>query len=83
MHVSVFHPQMRDALPSCKPWSCPIWQELQNAHRDSGGQIPRTIEVELKEDLVDSCTAGDVVTVVGIVKVVNTEIVPGVLRPVS
>ncbi|EIE22418.1 MCM-domain-containing protein [Coccomyxa subellipsoidea C-169] len=52
-------------------------QELQNAHRDSGGQIPRTIEVELKEDLVDSCTAGDVVTVVGIVKVVNTEVVPG------
>ncbi len=39
--------------------------------------------MELKEDLVDSCTAGDVVTVVGIVKVVNTEIVPGVLRPVS
>ncbi|KAK9914958.1 hypothetical protein WJX75_002939 [Coccomyxa subellipsoidea] len=52
-------------------------QELQNAHRDSGGQVPRTIEVELKEDLVDSCTAGDVVTVVGIVKVVNTETMPG------
>lgn len=58
-------------------------QELQNAHRDSGGQVPRTIEVELKEDLVDSCTAGDVVTVVGIVKVVNTEIMPGMLHPVS
>ncbi|CAL8468614.1 g8154 [Coccomyxa elongata] len=52
-------------------------QELQSAHRDSSGQIPRTIEIELKEDLVDSCTAGDVVTIVGIVKVINTEALAG------
>lgn len=55
-------------------------QELQNAHRDSSGQIPRTIEVELTEDLVDSCTAGDVVTIAGIVKVINTEALAGMLR---
>lgn len=52
-------------------------QELQNAHKDSEGQVPRTVEVELREDLVDSCTAGDIVTVVGIVKALNTETVPG------
>ena len=48
-------------------------QELQNAHKGSEGQVPRSVEVELRGDLVDGCTAGDVVTVVGLVKVINTE----------
>ena len=48
-------------------------QELQNAHKGSEGQVPRSIEVELRGDLVDCCTAGDVATVAGIVKVINTE----------
>jgi hypothetical protein len=34
-----------------------------------GGRVPRTLEVELTEDLVESCTPGDEVTVTGIVKV--------------
>lgn len=34
-----------------------------------GGRVPRTVEVELMEDLVDSCVPGDEVTVTGIVKV--------------
>lgn len=33
------------------------------------GRVPRTVEVELHGDLVDSCVAGDVVTVLAIVKV--------------
>jgi DNA helicase MCM8 len=37
------------------------------------GRVPRTIEVELREDLVDSVTPGDVVTLSGIVKVAATE----------
>jgi len=34
--------------------------------------VPRTVEVELKQDLVSSCVVGDVVTVLGLVKVLAT-----------
>ncbi len=37
------------------------------------GRVPRTIECDLKEVLVDSCVPGDVITVCGIVKVDNSE----------
>lgn len=33
--------------------------------------MPRTVECELTEDLVDSCIPGDVVTVTGLIKVIN------------
>lgn len=33
--------------------------------------MPRTVECELTEDLVDACIPGDVVTVIGIIKVIN------------
>jgi len=36
-------------------------------------RIPRSVEVELYDDLVDVCVPGDVVTVCGEVKVVSTE----------
>ena len=35
----------------------------------SDGRVPRSVEVELKSDLVDCCSAGDAVTVVAVVKV--------------
>ena len=35
--------------------------------------MPRTIEIEMTHDLVGSCRAGDVVTVLGLVKVMNAE----------
>ena len=34
-----------------------------------GGRVPRTVECEVKEDLVDVCVPGDLITVTGIVKV--------------
>lgn len=34
-----------------------------------GGRVPRTVEVELTEDLVDSCVPVDEVTITGVVKV--------------
>lgn len=34
------------------------------------GRVPRTIEVELTGPLVDSCAAGDAVTVLGFIKVI-------------
>ncbi|KAL4118600.1 hypothetical protein PRIC2_010925 [Phytophthora ramorum] len=41
------------------------------------GRMPRMIEVELCEDLVDSCIPGNVVTISGIVKSINSEIHEG------
>ena len=35
---------------------------------ETGGRVPRTVDCELTEDLVDSCLPGDVVTVAGIVR---------------
>lgn len=40
----------------------------QEDGRDAG-RIPRTIECEVAEDLVNACVPGDVITVCGIVKV--------------
>jgi DNA helicase MCM8 len=41
--------------------------------RKDPGRVPRTVECELTEDLVDSCIPGDLVTLCGIVKVASTE----------
>lgn len=48
-------------------------QELTADDQKEAGRIPRTIECELVQDLVDSCVPGDVITITGIVKVSNTE----------
>lgn len=48
-------------------------QELMSDDQREAGRIPRTIECELVQDLVDSCVPGDVVTITGIVKVSSTE----------
>ncbi|KAI5019106.1 hypothetical protein ZWY2020_043994 [Hordeum vulgare] len=46
-------------------------QELSSAENREEGRVPRTIECELTEDLVDCCIPGEVITVAGIVKVLN------------
>lgn len=46
-------------------------QELQQYENHEEGRVPRTVECELNEDLVDASIPGDVVTVTGIVKVIN------------
>jgi len=35
------------------------------------GRLPRTVECELTEDLVNACIPGDIVTVCGIVEIIN------------
>ena len=49
-------------------------QEVISDPRDvEAGRIPRTIECELTEDLVNKCNPGDLVTVIGIVQATNLE----------
>ncbi|RCV17352.1 hypothetical protein SETIT_3G213500v2 [Setaria italica] len=52
-------------------------QELVSADNHEEGRVPRTIECELTEDLVDCCIPGEIVTVTGIVKVLNNMDVGG------
>lgn len=35
------------------------------------GRVPRNVDCELTEDLVDACIPGDVVTVTGIIRQIN------------
>jgi len=54
-------------------YSACLFQEVSSADKEDAGGVPRTLEVELKGDLVDCCSAGDVVTLLGLVKVVTSE----------
>ncbi|XP_073062916.1 probable DNA helicase MCM8 isoform X1 [Primulina eburnea] len=47
-------------------------QELLKSEHHEEGRVPRTVECELTEDLVDACVPGDVVTVIGIIRVINS-----------
>ncbi|KAL9689261.1 hypothetical protein QQ045_033696 [Rhodiola kirilowii] len=47
-------------------------QEIQRSENHEEGRVPRTVECELTEDLVDTFIPGDVVTVTGIIKVINS-----------
>ncbi|PWA47668.1 DNA helicase MCM8 [Artemisia annua] len=46
-------------------------QELLKSEHHEEGRVPRTVECELVEDLVDLCIPGDVVTITGIIRVIN------------
>ncbi|TVU19721.1 hypothetical protein EJB05_35890, partial [Eragrostis curvula] len=58
-------------------------QELANADNHEEGRVPRTVECELTEDLVDCCIPGEIVTVTGIVKVLNNYMDVGGGKPKS
>ncbi|NWY97539.1 MCM8 helicase, partial [Loxia curvirostra] len=60
-------------LTTTVDWQSVKVQELMSDDQREAGRIPRTIECELVQDLVDSCVPGDMVTVTGIVKVASTE----------
>lgn len=49
----------------------PRIQELLKSENHEEGRVPRTVECELTEDIVDACIPGDVVTVTGIIRVIN------------
>ncbi|NXW06130.1 MCM8 helicase, partial [Fregetta grallaria] len=60
-------------LTTTVDWQSVKVQELMLDDQREAGRIPRTIECELVQDLVDSCVPGDMVTITGIVKVSSTE----------
>lgn len=49
------------------------WQEIKLQETDSddveAGRVPRTLKIELTNQLVDRCIPGDVVEICGLVKV--------------
>ena len=50
-------------------------QGVKLSGRREEGRMPRTVECELKDDLIESCIPGDVVTCSGIVKVDTAAVV--------
>ncbi|XP_067900466.1 DNA helicase MCM8 isoform X1 [Heterodontus francisci] len=67
-----FTPNRSSPLTITVDWQSIKLQELSSDDKRDAGRIPRTIECELIQDLVDSCVPGDMVTVTGIVKVANS-----------
>eukprot|EP01118_Nematostelium_gracile_P001084 TRINITY_DN1109_c0_g1_i1.p1 TRINITY_DN1109_c0_g1~~TRINITY_DN1109_c0_g1_i1.p1 ORF type:complete len:629 (+),score=144.99 TRINITY_DN1109_c0_g1_i1:341-2227(+) len=65
----VFEPIFSSAVTS--DWQRLRLQELLD--KKDPGRVPRTVEVELLDDLVNSCVPGDVITVNGIVKAQTIE----------
>lgn len=60
---------------TCCPGPPP--QALPKDEKQNEGRVPRPIDVELCEDLVGACQPGDVVTVVGMVRVLPGEATAG------
>eukprot|EP00887_Chlorella_sp_A99_P007436 scaffold2.g7436.t1 len=65
------------ANAACADWQRVSLQGLPRDERAGQGCVPTPVDVELLDDLVGSCSPGDVVTVVGLVKVINGEAVGG------
>jgi hypothetical protein len=53
-------------------WQIRVQEIIDDGMRESG-RIPRTLECELTNDLVDSCVPGDIAVVAGEVKVASVE----------
>eukprot|EP01138_Halocafeteria_seosinensis_P007963 gb/GECG01008136.1/.p1 GENE.gb/GECG01008136.1/~~gb/GECG01008136.1/.p1 ORF type:complete len:855 (+),score=103.16 gb/GECG01008136.1/:1-2565(+) len=57
------------------------WQQIKVQELETDlsepGRIPRTVDCELTHDLVDACVPGDVVTLAGTVKSMNTDVAKG------
>ncbi|KTG43970.1 hypothetical protein cypCar_00015230 [Cyprinus carpio] len=68
-----FTPNRSSPLTLTVDWQIVKVQELMSGDQRESGRIPRTIECELTQDLVDSCVPGDMVTITGVIKVSNEE----------
>lgn len=68
-----FTPNRSSPFTLTVDWQTIKVQELMSGDQRESGRIPRTIECELTQDLVDSCVPGDMVTITGVIKVSNEE----------
>lgn len=68
-----FIPRRSSELTQTIDWQTIRIQEIMGEGMKESGRIPRTVDCELAQDLVDSCVPGDVVTVSGVVKVNSTD----------
>jgi len=68
-----FEPLREHPLTEITDWQTIKLQEKLSEDQREAGRMPRTIEVELSRDLTDTASPGDVVTITGIVKVINAE----------
>ncbi|KAA0711641.1 DNA helicase MCM8 [Triplophysa tibetana] len=65
----LFTPNRSSPLTLTVDWQTIKVQELISDDQRESGRIPRTVECELTQDLVDSCVPGDMVTITGVIKV--------------
>ncbi|GAB6026064.1 DNA replication licensing factor mcm8 [Chamberlinius hualienensis] len=65
-----FIPEDKSNLIETVDWQTIKIQEINDNSSDVG-RVPRTVECEVHNDLVDSCVPGDIVNVTGIIKVSN------------
>ncbi|KAJ8686215.1 hypothetical protein QAD02_022009 [Eretmocerus hayati] len=63
-----FEPDLASPYMETIPMQVVRIQEHFGEEQDDQGRIPRVMDVELFEDMVDTCTPGDDVTITGIVK---------------
>ncbi|KJE94138.1 hypothetical protein CAOG_08824 [Capsaspora owczarzaki ATCC 30864] len=70
---SSFVPRRSDPDTIMVDWQTIRVQEILDDGDREAGRIPPTIECELSSDLVDACVPGDVVTVVGEVKMTSVD----------
>uniref|UniRef100_UPI00358FB3BE DNA helicase MCM8 isoform X2 n=1 Tax=Myxine glutinosa TaxID=7769 RepID=UPI00358FB3BE len=69
----LFIPIRNSPLTETVDWQILKVQEIMADEQREAGRIPRTVECELVQDLVDSCVPGDIITVTGVVKVVASD----------
>ncbi|KAG7465857.1 hypothetical protein MATL_G00158250 [Megalops atlanticus] len=72
-HGRSFTPNRSSPLTQTVDWQSIKIQELISDDQREAGRIPRTVECELTQDLVDSSVPGDTVTITGVVKVSSEE----------
>ncbi|XP_003426698.1 DNA helicase MCM8 [Nasonia vitripennis] len=68
-----FEPDLMSPYVETIPLQVVRIQEHFGEENDDQGRVPRVMDVELFEDLVDTCMPGDDVTVTGIIKMQGTD----------